>query len=162
MDIGFKVIATGQPVFNNNGTNEGYLEMEFRTDSGHGYAPKTTTYKDFLGVSDGDPNRNFNIECLSNTNIKYYPDIKVTLGSAETSFKISNNSNGYSLEFNNLNNGEVLYIDGENGVIISSLGNNRLKDLVDYEFMHLDYGINNITVTGDVKIEFITEYPVIL
>ena len=167
MDINFKVIATQQPVFYNNGMDEGYYEISFRADASHGYAPKTNINKDLIGVSPTSSSRNFTIQNLSNCKKRYYPIIEVELGDTETSFKIENLSNGYAMEFTSLSGGEKLYgeklyIDGTNDIIVSSLDLNRLPNLTNLEFFNLSYGSNNIKVTGDVDIKFIVEYPIVI
>lgn len=155
-----KTMAIGQPSFYNNGYDEGYLEVEFRTDSGHFYTPKTEFTVDLTS----NPIEGTVIQVNNDSNIRkgYKPEIEVTTSSTDNSFTIKNLSNGTEISMNSLNNNETIYIDCDRRIVLSDTNGSRLDKLVDLEFLELSKGVNDIEVKGEVVITIRTQYPMVL
>lgn len=159
--IVLKVISTGQLSFFNNGNDEGYLTMTFRCDSPNVYTPQGTS-GDIDLSSNPVEGTNYSLNNSSNVRKPYYPEIEVTIQTGETQFSIENLSNGSKMEMTGLTAGEKIYIDGNNKVILSDLGNNRVPNLTDLEFLYLSYGNNNLLIKGAIVLRFRWQYPIIL
>ena len=158
--IVLKVIAVGQPTFYNNGVDEGYLEIQFRCDSSNVYTPEVS---DTLNLA-GNPIGGYTHSFSSSSNIRklYYPELEITLHPGETSFSIENLSNGSKIEVTGLSEEETIYIDGNNKVVLSSTGLNRVPNLTDLEFLNLTYGNNDLLIKGDIVYNMRAQFPIIL
>jgi len=155
-----KVIAVGQPKFYNNGMGEGYLEIQFRCDSSNVYTPEVVDTLNLVNNPFGGYTHVFNSS--SNLRKPYYPELEITLHPGETHFSIENLSNGSKIQLTELNEEETIYIDGNNKVILSSTGLNRVPNLINLEFLNLTYGNNNLLIKGDIIYNMRAQFPIIL
>ena len=142
-----------------NPNMEGYLEIRFRSYTAHAYAIPQGS----ITLKTGETRV---INNISNTPDIYYPKIKITEfeGDEETIIVITNNTNGKSLTIKGLKNAEIVTIDCAIGSVINSNNENRFIILQDYNFIGLEKGKNNISISSSngCKIEFICEFPVII
>jgi len=106
--------------------------------------PKTKTYTPTAsGLS-------FIYNNTSGNNDYTYPTVKFTLNSTATGCTITNASdNGRVFEFTELTGGETIEINGDTGIIISSLGVNRLGHF-NKNFLRLVRGANRLNCSGDI------------
>lgn len=141
-----------------NPNMEGFLEITFQSYDGYAYIIPWYS----MTVN---PNGIGKITSLSNVEKKYLPKIKITSKTISTEEKvvIKNTTNGDILTLKGMNNEEVFIIDCAIGSVVSFENNiNRFSILQDYNFIGLEKGDNYIQVTGNAKIEFICEFPIII
>lgn len=137
---------------------EGYLEIVFQPYDSYVYmipnAPITISGgQDMISVTNP-----------SNVNNIYYPKMRIrnTETSVNTTMTIRNLTNGKSLSINGVNRNEIITIDCAIGSVIDGDGKNRFDILQNYDFIGLNKGNNNISLTPGFVVEFVCEFPMII
>lgn len=105
-------------------------------------------------------NANFNgaFKIVNTGDVVCKPELWIKKKNGSGSIKLTNETNGLTLELNNLNDGEEVYIDCENEDIVSSLPLvYRYKDHNNV-FIELDVGENLITGEGDFELDMRFEF----
>ena len=89
------------------------------------------------------------------------PEIWIRKTNGSGDIKLTNETNGMSLELKNLNNGEEVYIDCENKDIVSSLPlTYRYKDH-NGVFIEFEVGENLLTGEGDFKLDIRLQFKLL-
>lgn len=134
----------------------GYIEVVFQPYDSYVYAIPTNS----MELSSYETKT---INSLSNISDPYYPKIKlINYGYKDNHITITNNTNGKKLEIEGVNNQEIIYIDCAIGSVVNSNNENRFDTLYNYDFISLENGNNDISLSGSCAIEFICEFPIIL
>lgn len=137
--------------FTTDGT--GYLECTFKMFGNYAYE-----MFEFNTTVSG----NSSIKIINSTNLDgvYKPILKITnLGNTSTVNKIS--VNGKTLEIQGLNTNETLTIDNEMCSVFDELDNNRIEN-VNRKWIELIPGDNNLTLSGNFRVELFAEFPIIM
>lgn len=141
-----------------NGIMEGYVNLSFECDSPYGWTPQTTQS---FNLATNDTTQIITLNNSSNILKYYYPELEITLLQG-TGFKLKNlSNNNEEFEFSNLNVGEVIYINNQKKQIISSTNLYRF-DNFNKKWFKLIYGQNRIEVTGKVKIDVRSQFPIVI
>ena len=134
----------------------GYIEVTFQSYDSYVYAIPNNS----MTVSSNETKV---INSLSNTSDPYYPIIKViNYGYQDNRIRIANNTNGKTLEILGMENQEIVYIDCAIGSAVDSNNKNRFDVLYNYDFISLENGSNDISLSSSCLIEFICEFPIIM
>lgn len=86
------------------------------------------------------------------------PEIWIRKTNGSGSITLTNRTNNQTLKFENLNNGEEIYIDNENEDIVSSLPSIYRFDDHNGVFLKLEVGENILTGTGDFELDIKLEF----
>lgn len=153
--IVYYAIAIGEPTRMDNGLEEGYITVKFRTSSAYGYS-KPVTIRELV-----EGTKIITITNIGNVLNEYYPEVEFTLKGDNTNLIIQNVSdNGYEFTFNNLSVGETVYVDNAKKRIISDLPDTYRYDNFNENWLKLLYGRNILKITGDCEIQFRIQYPI--
>lgn len=151
----YYAIAIGEPTRMDNGIEEGYITINFRCNAPYGYSQPVTITELVEGT------KIIIINNLSNVLDEYYPEVEFTLKGNNKNLTIRNLSdNGREFVFNNLNEGETVYVDNAKKRIVSNLPNIYRYDNFNKHWLKLMYGKNLLEITGDCEIKFRLQYPI--
>jgi phage-related protein len=144
----FYCMPTGDSTLIHNGLNQGYLKIRMRCDSSYSYSPVYTepTYDYSINGIDGT-----SFEFTNLGDVDCYPEIwieKVGLGS----ISISNETLGTSFSFDELLDGETIYINNEREEVVTDLLNQYRFNDFNGKFLKTKLGTNIINVKGNCKI----------
>ncbi|MDD4387579.1 MAG: hypothetical protein PHD15_07525, partial [Clostridia bacterium] len=91
----------------------------------------------------------------------YYPEIEFELKDTNTDFKLQNITvGGEILEFQGLQQNEIVYVNNENKQILSNIsGSYPITKCVSKQWLRLVYGINNIQITGKCILRTRMQFP---
>ena len=158
LDRRYYVIGTSQCPFFTNGIGEGYFEVEYRNRYPYALSP---TYITDYDLSTNPTTTTIVMENLSNINLPYYyPEIEITLTGSATGFTLKNLSDGgRETIFTGLSASEIIYMNNEKKLIMSSTNTNRFS-LFNDNFFRLVKGQNYIQVTGTCTIQTRMTYPI--
>jgi predicted phage tail component-like protein len=149
----FYLMATNQIDFYTNGNNEGYFDITFRCQ--FPYALTSASTPTYEITSSGT----ITIENDSNTSTYYYPEIEITTCSTGIVSLVNTSDNNRTTSFTSLSNGLDIYMNGDKKQLITSDGS-YIYDKFNKIWLRLVQGTNVINVTGNVIIEFRTQFPV--
>lgn len=154
-DITYYCMPTGEANFYDNGCGEGYVTLTMRCNSPYGYLPKQIL--DFtIEISP----TTITIVNDSGVNENYYPYLEVTVNEG-TSFSLNNLQDSRdAFAFDNLYEGEKIYIDNERKTIQTSEAGVFRMNNFNKRWLRLLPGINQIEVTGLVTLHFEMQFPV--
>lgn len=158
-DLGkyYYAIVTEAPNFELYG-NKGFIPITFRCNSAYAFSP---TYIDNFNLSANATNTIIELNNLSNINRNYRPKIEIEIIEG-TDFQIRNLSNaGEIFSFTGLNVGEIISVDNENEIIVSSLFGSNPFSKFNKNWLELVYGTNRLEVTGKVNIWFKSCFPIL-
>lgn len=133
-----------------NGLKQGYITLTFRCDSPYSYTRQYIT-----PLYDYSDNPNGSILSISNNgDTLLYPEIWISkVGNGDVS--IINQTNGnMEFKFTDLFDNEMVYVDNENQYIESSISDTLRYDNFNNNYLELVYGINNLFVVGNCKLQF--------
>lgn len=151
----FYTIATNQADFMTANLTEGYFTVDFRMNAPYAYTTTGTVVHD---LSSNITTTDIVINCLSNVNDYFYPEVEIELKSTSTGFTIVNLSDGNrETTFTGLSVLETITLS--NRQIISDTGNYRYENF-NKVWLRLVYGDNTLRVTGKCVLTFNTQYPV--
>jgi Phage tail protein. len=157
LDVIYYCMPVGDPERFDTSLNEGYANLTMRCNSPYAYSP---TY--IVNYYSGQSTNPIVLENISNVQRYNYPEIEIELLSG-TGFSISNLTDGNrTLSFDNLQSGEIIYINNERKQIISSLPNTYRYSNSNKTWFRLVRGYNSVQITGDVNVSFRTVYPIAL
>lgn len=135
---------------------QGYVTMTLECNSPFASSP---TYIDTYDYQI-NTNNILNIENKCNVFKNYSPEIQIEMTN-DTSFTITNLTNsGQVFQFSGLNVGETIYINNEMKQIISSLPNTYRLGNFNKDWLQLVQGINQLQITGNVKVTIRCTYPI--
>lgn len=143
------------PLFDGEGFSllETYFQYKvvLRNDSYDGKSPVFEAFK--LELTGG-------YKIQNNGDIPVYPELWITKKNGSGDIRIINKFNGKVLEMKDLNNGETVYLNGEEEDIITDLPMTYRFENHNREFLRLDVGDNILVGEGDfdldVRVEFKT------
>lgn len=138
----------GESNFYNAGSQGGYVDIRFRTDSPYSYSREYTVEVDNLNGNNNE------IIIYNDGNIDAEPLMWVTR-EGDGFFRIVNESIGEEFLIENVMGGEEIYINNENGDIISSLESNDVYRYDDHNevYLRLKPGANKLTVNTGVYVK---------
>jgi len=134
------------------------IELNFRCDAPWAWSPSFSTTYD---LSDNTTTKTLQFENRSNI-VKYcYPEIWIqSLDGGAISLK-NYSDGGREFKFNNLQINETIYVNNQLKQIETDIPNiYRLSDFVGRNWLRLNYGINQIVVTGKCLIKTQMQYPI--
>lgn len=148
-----------------------FTKSEIITFRNYPYAFKLSVVCDSQFVWENERTIKYNVSSLPHSfNIVNHssedtlkPTYIVTSNKQNGSIVIKNNTSNQDMKISNLNDNETVTINTRNEIIESSLNLLKLKDFTTSDptlfknFMKLQRGLNNITISGDVK-EFKIKY----
>jgi phage-related protein len=145
------------------GTYKGWVEAHMVNIAPYAFSEKIIIDKDFSDITTPTV---FEIENSSNvTNSDgtdyYYPELYIEM-SGNTSITLKNlTDSGRETTFTNINPAETIYIDNQNEIIKSSLGEStyRLSNF-NKNWFRLIYGKNQISCNNPCILKFICQYPI--
>jgi len=139
-----------------NGT-QGYIEIDFRCDDHCAFSSVNTTQ-----IYDLTTNPTSTIIPITNSgDLEIYPVLYVQIMSGST-FSITNTSNANQLmSFTGLSVNETVTISGDDQSVTSSLPLVYRYNAMSGDFTTLIRGINNLSITGNVKIQFSQEWKLL-
>ena len=146
---------TGGVDITTNGERRGYIPVHFRCDSPFSYSQMYTTVNDLSGITVPTI-----IAITNNGDDMLYPELwieKVENGSV--SIKQLTNG-GTECTINNLLDGEIVYIDHEDGSIHSSLSDTYRYGNHNGNYIQLVRGVNNLQVTGKCRLQWKYRYKI--
>jgi len=149
----------------NNGNKQGYLNLEFEATSSYWLSDIEISTFDF---SDLTIPQTFEIFCKSNVyhpiynEIVYFPKLLIDMKGTATAITLNNQSDGNrAFGFTSLTQLESLEIDNDRKKIISSLGNNRIGNmLTGHPWFRLVFGKNTISVNAPSIIQIQSQYGI--
>ena len=142
-----------------NGLKQGYLELRMRTDSGRAYSHSITSkIYDTSNLGKIQNTKYPIIEIGNRGHHPIYPQIWIEkIGDGD--IEIYNKSNDNKLfRFKNIEKGEKLFIDCSNEIIQTSKKNTYRYDDFNDEYLKIVYGVNQLAVSNNMKIEFAYRY----
>jgi len=146
----YYALAVDKPDLIHNGLSQGYVQMTFRCNDAYAYSP---IYLSQIYDLTSNPIYT-DIQLTNNGDEIIYPEIfvdKIGIGD----FSIQNLSNsGETLLFEDLSDGEELYIDGENEQIETNLLLTDRYDNHNNIFLSFPLGVNTLRVYGNIKLRF--------
>jgi phage-related protein len=148
-------MPTDSPQILHNGLKNGYVTLNLRVDSPNVVSPTIMT--DVYDYST-NPSGGTILSLENNGDAEIFVETWITkVGGG--SVTITNNTNGGQIfELNNLSDGETIYIDGENDYIESDIpGVYHFDDMVG-DYLSLKYGVNQLLIQGNCKLQFRVEY----
>ena len=156
-------ILSDAPQIVHNGRNEGYLTLQFKTNSSYGFSPiylsqNTRISGYFLSPWQPTPIPK-NIEFINDGDINIKPIIFVK--TLLKDFSIVNLSNGQILKFTGLELNETLEIDTDLETITSSLGSTtyRINNMTsDSTFLSMERGVNVLQCLGNFEFQIKYEF----
>jgi len=98
----------------------------------------------------------FNMTNLSNLNDYYYPEMTITRGVGGTS-SILNTTEGRTFEITGMSASEVLEVDNERKILLSSSGLSKISDF-NKKWFRLLPDDNTITLVGDFELQLKIRY----
>lgn len=144
--------------------NTGYLEITFTTNSYCAWSP--VIYSVFDLWNNPVEGTIVEIENISNINKLFLPKIEIEMKEASGELydvqliNISNNNKEFS--FTGLRYDEIISVDNENGIIISSYPIHiNPYGSFNKQWFELVYGINQIKIIGKCKVTFESQFPII-
>ena len=144
--------------FLHTGNNIGYFQIEFRCDDYCAFSPVFTTQIYDLTTN---PVGGTTITLTNTGDLPIYPVVYVQIISGST-FSIINNSNGaQSMSFSGLNINENLTISGQDQEIDTDQSLTYRYSAMAGDFTQLVRGVNNLQVTGNIKIQFAMEFKIL-
>lgn len=150
-------IATEMPNFEMYG-NHGYIPITFRTNSAFAWSP---TYIDDFDLSTNETTTIIELNNQSNINRNYRPKIEFEVVEG-TDVQIKNLSNGGEVFlFEGLTVGEIISVDNENEVVISSLVGSNLFAKFNKNWLELVYGTNRLEISGKIKLFVKSCFPIL-
>ena len=158
-DLGkfYYAIVTEMPDFQMYG-NHGYIPITFRTSSAYAFSP---TYIDSFDMSTNETTTIKELNNLSNINRNYRPKIEFEVIEG-TDVQIKNLSNGGEVFlFEGLSVGEIISVDNENEVVISSLFGSNPFSKFNKNWLELVYGTNQLEITGKIKLWVKSQFPIL-
>lgn len=145
---------------------QGYLELTFRTNSAYAWSEEKIESFD---LTNNPTNSTVTINCLSNINKPYRPDLDIELMDGETNITIRNldntkmESDGLTekvFKFTDLRMNERISVDNENEFIKSNNQTSNPFAKFSGEWLELVNGENRLEITGKCKIKIRTQYPI--
>jgi hypothetical protein len=105
-------------------------------------------------------NTNFNgaFKIINTGDVVCKPELWIKKKNGSGSIRLTNETNGLTLELNNLNDGEEVYIDCENEDIVSSLPLTYRYNDHNNVFIELEVGENLLTGEGDFELDMRFEF----
>lgn len=162
-ELVFKVMATGDPKFYNTSNNMGYLQIEFDCDQAYAYSPLSIQEFDLSSNTSGGT-----IITLSNSSnvpdymVAYAPELQIEM-KGDTAITFTNNTAGGKVfGFTGLNSAEIVYVNGETGVVLSNTSDNPYAKLQNLNYLDLSYGQNQIKIVGRCILQVRSQYPMII
>lgn len=152
----YYAVAQGEPSITHNGNQEGTISLQFICNSPYSYSALKTDIIECRGIE----TRSY----FNDGDVSIRPQLKLTKRNGDGNIKIKNERNGQEMIFTNIYNNEVLYVNGENEQIVSSLENISNRFIIEqHNNVWLDFDFNffeeNIfTFEGDFDCEFNFEY----
>ncbi len=159
LDKYYYVIATEQSDFISGGNQKGYFTIHFRTNDPWAYTRRIVKTYDLSTITEPE-----NIIMVSKANaVKYYyPELEIEICDYEGDIELINKSNKNKVfKFEDLNDGEIIYIDNLKHKIISdNLSVHSRLNNFNKGWLELVYGRNKIEVKQPCKLKLITEFPI--
>lgn len=141
-----------------NAANQGYLVLEYELASPYCYSPVQT--ESFL-IQD---KKIFPLRNVATADEDVYSRIRV-IGMADGDVVITNATNNNTLTIKGVKKGEEIIVEGETREIysVTNPSENMFKRL-EYtkDYLFLNYGENEMLVTGNCQIEFMYQCPMII
>lgn len=139
-----------------NCAREGYIKLDMRLAAPYGYSNQLI---DYYRVTN---EKIIDVYNASNLDKFIYPDIEFELLDNCTDVIIENLTLGEKMTFNNLDENDVIYVfnDGIKDVVSKIDKSKNIFKKFNKQWIKLVYGKNKIKVTGNLKIKFITQYPI--
>ena len=153
----YNCIVTDRPEKILVGNVQRLIELNFRCDAPWAWSPVLGTTYD---LSDNTTTKTLQFENRSNIVKYYYPEIWIqSLDGGTISLK-NYSDGGREFKFDNLQVNEIVYINNQLKQIETDVSSiYRLKDF-NRNWLRLNYGINNIVVTGKCLIKTQMQYPI--
>jgi len=157
-EVIYYAMIVDAPQLVHTGRNEGYITLQFRTNSPYSFSPiylsqNTTIYEYFFSPWQPTPMPT-NIEFINDGDINIKPIIFIKTFTRR--FSIINLSNGQILKFTGLEPNEVLEIDCENETITSSVSDTtyRFNNMSqDSTFLEMVRGVNVLQCLGNFEFQ---------
>jgi phage-related protein len=137
-----------------NGLSEGYVTLSFRCDSPYAYSPVyTTEIFDLTSTT--------SLQLTNEGDANLYPEIwiQTTVAGDVTITNLTNG--GATTEFTDLASNETVYLNSETEDIATDIAGLYRYDNFNNTPLVLVPGINNLTITGKVKVQFRYQYKVL-
>jgi len=147
------ITYVGSPTLLSTSLGQGYIEVEFINIDCYVRSP---VMEKIYHINNSNGTKEIEITNLGDTNI--FPTLHIhKIGNGR--LEIKNRSNGNSLsQINNLLDKELLFINGKEKYIETSISNTyRYKDF-NNNYLSLVYGVNKIEIIGNCKLKFEYRY----
>jgi len=156
----YYLISIGETPLISTVNNEGYIEVRFRSKFPYALTTASTpTYDSLYDYYQILPVTKFTINNACNVFEYFYPVYEITIGATPTEIYLYNWETEQEVLFDELQSGEVLYVDNQKKTIISSTSNYKY-DSFNREWFKFIQGDNLIEIGGVCTIEFSLQYPV--
>lgn len=141
---------TGNSSLHTNSMRQGYVTVQFQNIAPYAFSPSYELIWD-ESENTGTSTRTF----INAGDARLYPEMHIEkIGNGDIELKNLNDS-GRVFKFENLLDGEEVYVDNYNRQIKTSLANEYRYDSFNKNYFSAVYGHNTIEVTGKAKIKFI-------
>lgn len=144
-----------------NEANQGYLTLQFELNADHAY---TVVNNSDFRVNDTSVGRD--IVVTSHHTFEMYNEVDMEISLFEgNSFTVINHTTGQTMELKNLpSNCRHIYIYNDGVKHIENMDNKEqnIRLCFNKVFIHLAYGVNNITIKGKGTIRFISQGKLLL
>ena len=161
-NILFNVVCVDEGKKVLNGIEQGYVAINFRTDSAYGWALPQIDSHSISGASEATPYE-FTIRNDSNVVEWYEPEIEFkTVGTSLQLFNMSDGGKEFS--FTDLVAGEIVYVNNETRKVIGDQPypqNYRIGNF-NRGWLRLKYGDNTIKVTTDCELSIKLQCPMMI
>ena len=136
-----------------NYTKQGYLTVHFRCNSPYAYSPVYSSNNDLSTILSPT-----DIKIINNGDKKLYPELWIEkVGNGDIKIKNLTNA-GKELIITDLIDGEIVYINNEDGSIESSLSDVYRLNYHNGVYIELVRGTNTLQVTGQCKLTWRYQY----
>jgi len=156
-DIIYNCIITDRPEKLLVGNIPRLIELTFRCDAPWAWSP---FFSINYNLSDNITTQTITMVNKSNIIKYYYPEIWIQSLDGGTISLQNYSDSGREFKFNNLQANEIIYVNNQLKQIETDIPNiYRLKDF-NRNWLRLNYGINQIAVTGKCLIKTQMQYPI--
>jgi len=153
-DKRFFLLYEGGIDLTTNGSQEGYVEVQFRHISPYTYSPVQHRFNDFSAISSPAA---FTFDNKGDAEL--YPQSLTIRKFGAGNLSILNNSDGgREFKFTGLVDGETLVIENDVRRIFTSLPNTYRYDAFNGNYLKLVYGVNQLLITGACSLEWHYRY----
>lgn len=144
-----------------NEANQGYLTLQFELNANHAY---TVVNNSDFRVSDTSIGRDIVVTSYHTFEMYNEVDMEISLFEGN-SFTVINHTTGQTMELKNLpSNCRHIYIYNDGVKHIENVDNKEqnIRGSFNKVFIHLAYGVNNITIKGQGTVRFISQGKLLL